>query len=212
MPARRPPQFAGERRKISGVLLERPPMGESGGMSIFTNPAASSTEDASAYTAAVLGLLGEQEPLQVLRGTPGAVRTLIEDATPDTLETAEMPGKWSVRTVAQHLADSELVWGWRLRLVLAQDRPPITGYDQDAWASRLRYEDVAIEHALVDFETLRASNLRLLGRLPEADRLRTGIHAERGEESIAHMMRLYAGHDLLHLNQIARILAAVAPA
>ena len=41
---------------------------------------------------------------------------------------------------------------------------------------------------------------------------RVGMHAERGEESVAHMMRLYAGHDLLHIRQIGRIRAAVATA
>jgi hypothetical protein len=37
-----------------------------------------------------------------------------------------------------------------------------------------------------------------------------GVHAERGEESLEHLVRLYAGHDLLHLRQIERIRAAVA--
>ena len=90
-------------------------------------------------------------------------------------------------------------------MVLAQDRPAITGYDQDAWATRLRYTDAEIEQALGDFDQLRASNLRLLTRMPEADRARVGVHAERGEESVAHMMRLYAGHDVLHIRQIERI-------
>jgi hypothetical protein len=37
------------------------------------------------------------------------------------------------------------------------------------------------------------------------DMNRVGVHSERGEESVAHMMKLYAGHDLLHLNQMERI-------
>jgi hypothetical protein len=31
------------------------------------------------------------------------------------------------------------------------------------------------------------------------------VHSERGEETVAHLIRLYAGHDLLHLRQIERI-------
>jgi hypothetical protein len=174
-------------------------------MSIFTNSAANSIEEAAGYTGAVLGLLGDTDPLEVLRTTPAAVRTLVADTAADTLGTPEADGKWSIRMVAQHLADSELVWGWRLRLIFAQDRPPITGYDQDAWANRLEYNDVVIEHALEDFEHLRGSNLRLIARMPEADRARVGVHSERGEESVAHLMRLYAGHDILHLRQIERI-------
>jgi uncharacterized damage-inducible protein DinB len=174
-------------------------------MSIFTNSAVRSVEEASAYTTAILGLLGDRDPLDVLPHTPRAIRQLVAGTPADKLGTPEADGKWSISMVAQHLADSELVWGWRLRMVLAQDRPAITGYDQDAWATRLRYTDAEIEQALGDFDQLRASNLRLLTRMPEADRARVGVHAERGEESVAHMMRLYAGHDVLHIRQIERI-------
>ena len=117
----------------------------------------------------------------------------------------ESAGKWSMRQVLQHLADSELVWGYRLRMVLAHDRPQITGYDQDLWAERLGYDEVDPDHALNEFAMLRQSNLRLLSRASADDMNRVGVHAERGEESVAHMIRLYAGHDLLHLRQLERI-------
>ena len=178
-------------------------------MSIFTNSIATSVEEAAEYTQAVLGVLGDRDPLEVLRTTPAALRTLVVEVSPDLLAAPEADGKWSIRMVAQHLADSELVWGWRLRMIFAQDRPAITGYDQDAWATRLGYNDVPIEHALDDFELLRGSNLRLLARMPESDQVRVGVHSERGEESVAHLMRLYAGHDLLHIAQIDRIKKAL---
>ena len=178
-------------------------------MSIFTNSAARSLEEAGDYTRAVVGLLGDRDPVQVLRETPAALRALLDGVPANLVTTPEAPGKWSIAMVAQHLADSELVCGWRLRLVLAQDRPAVTGYDQDAWALRLRYDQAPLEPALADFESLRGANLRLLARVPESDRERVGVHAERGEESVAHMIRMYAGHDLLHLRQVERILAAV---
>jgi uncharacterized damage-inducible protein DinB len=128
----------------------------------------------------------------------------------EKLRQPERPGKWSIGQVLQHLADSELVWGWRLRLILAQDRPTLTGYDQDRWAERLRYADSDPAQALEEFVTLRRANLRLLERASPADLKRVGVHVERGEESLEHQRRLYAGHDLLHLAQLARIRHAVA--
>jgi hypothetical protein len=116
-----------------------------------------------------------------------------------------------MRQVMQHLADSELVWGYRLRLVLSQDRPELKGYDQDLWADRLRYHEADAARAVDEFGMLRRANLRLLQSASAADFKRVGVHAERGEESVAHMVRLYAGHDLLHLNQLDRIRRAVAP-
>jgi hypothetical protein len=125
---------------------------------------------------------------------------------------AEAPGKWSIRDVVQHLADSELVGGFRLRMVLAHDRPRLTGYDQDLWADRLEYGSVDIGEALEQFTVLRRANARLWARLTPVDLKRIGIHGERGEESLDRMRRLYAGHDILHLRQLERIHAAVSRA
>jgi hypothetical protein len=94
-------------------------------------------------------------------------------------------------------------------MVLAHDRPPLVGYDQDLWADRLRYNEADARRALADFGVVRRTNLRLLQGATSAELARVGVHAERGEESIAHMIQLYAGHDLLHLNQLERIRRAV---
>lgn len=178
-------------------------------MSEFTNSASRSIDQARAYTAAILDLLGTQDPIDVLEETPDAVRGAIAGLQDAQLSRPESPGKWSLRHVVQHLADSELVWGYRLRLVLAQDRPTLTGYDQDLWSERLHYERAPIDEALDRFAVLRRSNLRLLAEASPADLQRVGVHAERGEESVAHITRLTAGHDLLHLRQLARIREAV---
>jgi DinB superfamily len=179
-------------------------------MSVFTNPASGSAEQAKAYTAALLDLLGDRNPMAVLQEMPSALRQAVSGLSDSEMVKPEANGKWSVREVVQHLADSELVCGYRLRMVLAEDRPPLIGYDQDLWAQRLRYDESNVVDALDDFGVLRRSNLRLLGGVSADDLMRVGVHAERGEESVEHMIRLYAGHDLLHLRQLDRIRRAIA--
>jgi DinB superfamily len=174
-------------------------------MSVFTNPASSAADQAKAYVAAVLELLGDADPLDVLRQTPSALQRTIKEMLPAQIGRPEAPGKWSVGQVVQHLADSELVWGYRLRMVLAHDRPQLSGYDQDLWADRLRYGDADPHDAVECFGILRRANLRLLEQASDADLHRVGVHVERGEESLSHMVQLYAGHDLLHLRQLDRI-------
>jgi uncharacterized damage-inducible protein DinB len=178
-------------------------------MSVFTNPASRSAEQAAAYTAAVLDLLGARNPIETLQDTISALEQVRHGLSAEQVTQPEAPGKWSVRHVLQHLADSELVWGYRLRMVLSHDRPRLTGYDQDLWAERLGYDEAEADRALEDFGVLRRTNLRLLARASGEDLKRVGVHAERGEESVEHMIRLYAGHDLLHLEQLARIRRAV---
>ena len=181
-------------------------------MSIFSNPASSSAAATASYVAALLDLIGDKDPVAVLRETTGALRRFLETVPPGIVGRAEAPGKWSIREVIQHLADSDLVGGFRLRMVLAHDRPALTGYDQDLWAIRLGYRDADVHEALEQFAALRAANVRLWERLTPSDLGRVGMHGERGEESLEHMRRLYAAHDLLHLRQLERIRAALLPA
>jgi len=162
-----------------------------------------------AYLASLRAALGSRDPIEVLRTTPSELRAAIDGLTMESINTAERPGKWSIRDVVQHLADSELVGGYRFRMILAHDRPALSGYDQDLWATRLRYTEADVRIALEDFARLRQANLRLLEHASPTERERVGIHAERGEESIAQLIPTYAGHDIVHLRQIARIRRAV---
>jgi hypothetical protein len=178
-------------------------------MSVFTNPATGAAGHAAAYISAILELLGNREPGAVLRDTPSLLPRAIDGLTIAQLRQPEAAGKWSIVQILQHLADSEVVWAWRMRLILAQDRPRRTGYDQDQWAERLHYGQSDSGEALELFAVLRRANLRLIAAASPQDLKRVGVHLERGEESLEHLYRLYAGHDLLHLRQIDRVRRAV---
>ena len=179
-------------------------------MSEFTGATAAAVADAQCYTAAILGVLGDRDPFEVLRTTPATVRQAVAGLPARVLSAPERPGKWSMLQVVQHLADAELVGAFRYRMILTHERPVLQGYDQDLWADRLRYAQSDLQGALEQFGALRGANLRLLERTTPQERARVGLHAERGEESVAHQLRMYAGHDLVHLRQLERIRMAVA--
>jgi DinB family protein len=174
----------------------------------FANPAGTAAAAAAGYVRALLDLLGDRDPLDVLaeqltwleRRTAG-----MDDAV---LRRPEAPGKWSVIEVIQHLADSDVVVAWRSRLILAEDRPAIQGYDQDAWARNLDYRHASLDVAMGQLRGVRTANLRLWRSLTPAQRSRIGIHSERGPESLDLLLRLMGGHDLVHRRQIERVLAA----
>lgn len=174
-------------------------------MSVFSNRSSDPSQERAAYAGAILDLLADHDPIAVLKDTPTALSRAIAGLAPHQLRQPEAADQWSITQVLQHLSDADLVWGWRLRMILAHDRPAITGFDQDLWADRLHYADADPGEALATFEVLRRGNLRLLERSTPEDLNRVGVHSERGEESVAHLCRLYAGHDLLHLRQIERI-------
>ena len=179
-------------------------------MSVFSNTSKDPADLRAQYAPAVLGLVGERNPVDVLRETPAVAARAVADLSREKLRKPEADGKWSIAQVLRHLADTDVVWGWRMRLILAQDRPPITGFDQDLWADRLGYADADPNQSLETFAVLRRDNLRLIERATPDDLKRVGVHAERGEESVGYLIRLYAGHDLMHLQQIDRITHAIA--
>jgi len=174
----------------------------------FANPAGNAATAASGYVRALLDFLGDRDPLDVAaeqlpwleRRTAG-----LDDAA---LRRPEAPGKWSAIQVIQHLADTEVVYGWRTRQVLAEDRPAIQGYDQDAWASKLDYAHADLDVTLGQLRGVRTANLRLWRSLTPAQRARVGLHSERGPESLDLLIRIVGAHDLVHRRQIDRVLAA----
>jgi DinB superfamily len=182
-------------------------------MSELASDSADPVTQVEAYIASLLQALGSRDPLQVLAETPTTLRAAVAGLTRPQDAMPERPGKWSVRQVVQHLADSDLVGAFRFRMVLAHDAPELPGYDQDVWAQRLGYQESEVSSALDEFSTLRNATVRLLRRATPEDMRRVMRHAERGDESLSHMIRTYAGHDVVHLRQIARIRQAIgAPA
>ena len=155
--------------------------------------------------------LGEDDPVEVMADTPGRLRRLVRGLTEKQLAKKPAPGKWSIREIVAHLADGEVILGSRYRLIGAHDRPPIAGYDQDAFVEKLGVASARTADLIDDFAMARAVNLGLLERLPEAAWDRVGLHAERGEESIRKMVHMYAGHDRHHLLQIETIRTGLFP-
>ena len=178
--------------------------------SIFSNTggANAATAAAPAYTRALLDLLGNQNPLDVLGVQTAEIARLTRDMTVEELRRPEASGKWSVLQVLDHLTDAEMVSGARIRIVVAEDNPTIIAYEQDLWAANLRYGTADLESLLSELAAYRSRNLRLLRDLKPAELERAGQHSERGQESVGHMMKLMAAHDLVHRRQIARIRGA----
>jgi uncharacterized damage-inducible protein DinB len=174
-------------------------------MSRFTNPAGAAKEEAADYTAALLELLGDRDPFAVLAELPDALDQLTLDVSDGDARRPEREGKWSIVQVLSHLADTETVYGYRVRMIVAHDTPDIQGYDQDLWATRLHYESEPVEALRREVRVMRGRNLRFASSLSSPELDRAGMHSERGEESVRHLLTLVAAHDLLHRAQLARI-------
>lgn len=164
-------------------------------------------ETTEQYIARILSNSAGQDGLTILAATPGRLKALLDSTTRDRWRTKPAPDRWSAGEVLAHLADVEIVTGWRVRSILARDGTPVQPFDQNVWADAFKYVEVDPEESLATFAAARASLLSLLARVDPSRRQHHGLHAERGKETIPHLIQLYAGHDVNHLKQIEALVA-----
>jgi len=157
------------------------------------------------YIQRILSHIDGKDPLRVQRETPKKLEKLIKPLSRKQLTQRPEPGKWSVAEILAHLADTELVGGWRMRLILGNNGVSLQPFDQDVWAETLGYSRRDPKVSLETFRVLRETNLAMLKSLPKNLWGNYGMHQERGKETIAHIVRMFAGHDLNHLAQIENI-------
>ncbi len=154
------------------------------------------------YTQRILSYSAGQDALQVLESAPQKLASLLAGKTKDQLARRPAPGKWSPAEVAAHLSDTEIALSWRIRQILGTNAIPVQAFDQDAWANTFDYAHRDPNASVELYRVLRAANISLLKSVPKKLWDNYGVHAERGNESITHMTKLMAGHDLNHLRQI----------
>lgn len=157
------------------------------------------------YTQRILGLVTGKEPLEVQRETAKTLAKLINSLSKRQLSQRPEPGKWSIAEILAHLADSEIVLSWRMRQVICQNGAPMQAADQNVWAQTLDYAGQDPKVSLEIFRVLRENNLRMLEVLPRKLWENYGMHSEHGKQTLAHIVRMYAGHDLNHLAQVEEI-------
>ena len=163
------------------------------------------------YAQRLLSLAVGLDPREVLASTPSRIGELIAGPTPQALQAAPGPDRWSVAQLVSHMADAELVFAYRVRRILAAPGSPIEPFDQNDWV-RAQHAETSDAHAsLALFTAIRLSMLRLLGRLSDEELDHYGVHAERGRESVRYLLSLMAGHDRNHLAQIERLVPAGQP-
>jgi hypothetical protein len=149
--------------------------------------------------------LGNRDPLTVAAATPAKIRSLIRGLTPRQLAARPAPGKWSIREIILHLADTEMVMGCRARWIAFEKHPTLVPYDQEKWAAGRAREREPLAETLERFRLLRRSQLRLFRQASAKDLRRTGFHPERGVVTLRVQVETLAGHDLNHLAQIQRL-------
>lgn len=159
------------------------------------------------YSQRILGHIDGQDPLKAQSVAAKKLERLVKSASAAKLRKRPAPDRWSISEIVAHMADTEIVIGWRIRSIAGAPGTQIQAYDQDAWAAAGLYAKRDPRKSIEQFRAVREANLAFYKSLSPEQWKHFGMHAERGEESIERIARLIAGHDINHILQIERILA-----
>ena len=165
-------------------------------------------ETAQQYIQRMLKNTEGKEPLRVQKETATRLEKLIKPLSKAQLTRQPEPGKWSIAQILAHLVDAELAGSWRMRSIIGNNGVSLLPFDQDAWAELFVYSRCDPKASLKTFRALRENNLRMLKALPRNLWENYGMHQERGKETLTHIVRMFAGHDLNHLAQVEKIVKA----
>jgi len=163
-------------------------------------------ETAEQYRNRMFSYLNGKDPLRLQAAAPGRLKKLLKGVSSAKARKRPAPGKWSIREIVAHVADTELVGGYRIRAILGAPGTEIIGFDQDVWVTALHYDKRDLKESVEQYRLLRKANLALLKSLTPEQWKQYGNHNERGQETVETIAKMFAGHDLNHFQQIERIL------
>lgn len=144
--------------------------------------------------------------LDAAEKSPKEIAAAVSGLSPAVLGYRSNPTKWCILEILAHLADIEIVYGYRLRQMLADEKPVIAPMDQDAWAKNLGYLDASAPELVALYGLNRHHNLRLLRRLKAGDLEKSAFHPEYQKDvTVARLVEQMAEHGTNHLGQIEKL-------
>jgi len=132
-----------------------------------------------------------------------ALRKAVAGMSREQLLARPVAGKWSTLEVVCHLADFDPILADRMKRIIALDRPPLIGADENRFAATLAYNERDVEEELAIIAHTRSQMAKILRRQPDSALQRVGVHNERGELTLERMLTLSTRHIPHHVQFIA---------
>jgi len=133
---------------------------------------------------------------------PAVLRKAVAGMTREQVRARPVSGKWSTLEVVCHLADFDPILADRMKRIIALERPPLIGADENRFAAALAYHDRDLEEELVIIERTRSQLARILRTVPDEALGRVGVHSERGPLTLEQMLAMAIRHIPHHVKFI----------
>ncbi|MFN0099019.1 MAG: DinB family protein [Gemmatimonadaceae bacterium] len=156
-----------------------------------------------AYYARYIALVPPGDLIGVMRAQLDELKALLAHVTPTQAEFSYAPGKWSLKEVVGHCADTERVFGFRALHISRGDPSPLPSFDQDTWAPEGRFNALPFAQVLDQWVTARRANLSALEGTPSEVQERRGT-VSGNPATVRALYHILPGHVAYHITLIKR--------
>lgn len=156
------------------------------------------TSEYGAYFGRYIGLVTDPDILQTLEGQLKSTSALLQTISDEKGNHRYEPGKWSVKELIGHIADSERVFAYRALRFARNDATELPGFDQDIFAAHANYAKMPMSEIVRDYTAVRHATLSLFKCLDNESWSRRGI-ANKNEMTVRALAFTIAGHELHHI-------------
>jgi hypothetical protein len=144
--------------------------------------------------------------LQAAEKSPKQIAAAVSGVSEKALRYKPAPDKWCILEILAHLADMDILYAYRLRQMLADEKPVIAPINQDAWAKHLGYMESTPAELIALYGLNRHANLQLLRRVKAGDLEKSAYHPElKRQVTVGEIAGMMGGHGANHLQQIERL-------
>jgi DinB superfamily len=140
-----------------------------------------------------------EEPLVALQRQGAATAAALRRIPESSAGHRYAEGKWTVRDIAGHLADTERIMGYRALRIARGDGTPLPGFDEQAYAALAGADTRRWADLIDDLATVRAASVALFRGLDAAAWQRRGV-ANGATISVRALAHIIVGHERHHLD------------
>jgi len=150
------------------------------------------------HFAGYVGRVTESDPVAVLAKQIDVTAALLNGLSETDALKRYAPGKWSVKEVVGHLADTERIMAYRALRIARADETPLPGFDENAYVPPAKFDARPLADLVADFRTVRAATLALF-RSFDADAWRRRGTASGKPITVRALGFVIPGHERHHV-------------
>ena len=142
-------------------------------------------------------LVEQSDPLQALRISGYRTLELLHSVPEVKQDYRYAPDKWTIRQVLCHMIDAERIFAYRALRFARNDKTPLAGFDENAYAPELNAEARSLRRIGDEMQHLRTTTIDLFEEFSEEMMKRKGT-ANNNEVTVTALAFIIAGHETHH--------------